>query len=85
MPPGEAMAKLEGCKGVKWSKMTDPSGDESPSGVGPVLVWQQPQRFLDFALLQGTSPGQSLLLVLEPMRLVTYKQSGSEWQLFHTA
>jgi hypothetical protein len=42
MPPGEAMAKREGCTGVKWSKMTDPSGVESPSGVGPVLVWQQP-------------------------------------------
>jgi hypothetical protein len=42
MPPGEAMAKLEGCKGVKWSKMTDFTGSESPSGVGPVLVWQQP-------------------------------------------
>ena len=42
MPPGEAMAKLEGAKGVKWSKMTDPTGIESPSGVGPVLVWQQP-------------------------------------------
>jgi protein-glucosylgalactosylhydroxylysine glucosidase len=42
MPPGQAMAKREGCKGVKWSKMTDPSGNESPSGVGPVLVWQQP-------------------------------------------
>jgi protein-glucosylgalactosylhydroxylysine glucosidase len=42
MPPGEAMAKLEGCKGVKWSKMTDPSGSESPSGIGPALVWQQP-------------------------------------------
>jgi hypothetical protein len=42
MPPGEAMAKLEGAKGVKWSKMTDPTGVESPSGVGPVLVWQQP-------------------------------------------
>jgi hypothetical protein len=42
MPPGEAMAKLEGCKGVKWSKMTDPTGEESPSGVGPVLVWQEP-------------------------------------------
>jgi hypothetical protein len=42
MPPGEAMAKLEGAQGVKWSKMTDPSGIESPSGVGPALVWQQP-------------------------------------------
>lgn len=36
------MAQREGCKGVKWAKMTDPSGEESPSGVGPVLVWQQP-------------------------------------------
>ena len=42
MPPGQAMAKREGCQGVKWSKMTDPSGVESPSGIGPVLVWQQP-------------------------------------------
>jgi len=36
------MAKLEGCSGVKWSKMTDPCGNESPSGIGPALVWQQP-------------------------------------------
>lgn len=42
MPPGEAMAKREGCLGVKWAKMTGPDGEESPSGVGPVLVWQQP-------------------------------------------
>ncbi|HEY3839020.1 MAG TPA: hypothetical protein VGL72_20745, partial [Bryobacteraceae bacterium] len=42
MPAGESMAKREGCKGIKWSKMTDPSGNESPSGVGPALVWQQP-------------------------------------------
>jgi len=42
MGPGREMAKREGCKGVKWSKMTDPSGVESPSGIGPILVWQQP-------------------------------------------
>jgi protein-glucosylgalactosylhydroxylysine glucosidase len=42
MPAGERMADREGCAGVKWSKMTDPSGNESPSGVGPALVWQQP-------------------------------------------
>jgi hypothetical protein len=42
MPPGRKMAALEGAKGIKWSKMTDPSGIESPSGVGPALVWQQP-------------------------------------------
>jgi hypothetical protein len=42
MAEGQKMAKLEGCKGVKWAKMTGPDGVESPSGVGPVLVWQQP-------------------------------------------
>jgi hypothetical protein len=42
MPAGQAMARRENCKGVKWSKMTGPDGVESPSGVGPVLVWQQP-------------------------------------------
>jgi hypothetical protein len=42
MPPGQVMAAKEKSRGVKWSKMTDPSGIESPSGVGPALVWQQP-------------------------------------------
>jgi hypothetical protein len=41
MPPGED-GEARRRKGVKWSKMTDPTGIESPSGVGPVLVWQQP-------------------------------------------
>jgi hypothetical protein len=70
---------------VPKSDFTEAAPNEQPWTLDKHLVWQQPQRFLDFALLQGTSPGQSLLLVLEPMRLVTYKQSGSEWQLFHTA
>ena len=28
--------------GARWPKMTSPSGAESPSTVGPFLVWQQP-------------------------------------------
>ncbi|HVT90412.1 MAG TPA: hypothetical protein VHD56_16280 [Tepidisphaeraceae bacterium] len=42
LPAAQAMAKREGCAGAKWTKMSDPSGDESPSWVGPMLVWQQP-------------------------------------------
>ena len=70
---------------VLRSDFTEAEPNEQPLTVDKRLVWQQPQKFLDFALLQGTSPGQALLLVLEPMRLVTYRQSGSEWQLLHTA
>jgi hypothetical protein len=35
-------AEIQGYKGVRWPKMTDPSGNDSPSGVGEFLIWQQP-------------------------------------------
>lgn len=35
-------AQRQGFDGVRWPKMTDPSGNESPSKVGPFLIWQQP-------------------------------------------
>ena len=35
-------AEMQGFKGVRWPKMTDPSGRESPSSVGPFLIWQEP-------------------------------------------
>ena len=35
-------AEFQGYKGVRWPKMTDPSGSDSPSGVGEFLIWQQP-------------------------------------------
>ncbi len=37
-----ATAKLQNYEGVRWPKMTDPSGDESPSTIGSFLIWQQP-------------------------------------------
>jgi hypothetical protein len=70
---------------VAKSDFTETEPNEQPLTLDKRFVWQQPQKFLDFALLPGTAPGQALLLVLESMRLVTYKQSGSGWQLFHTA
>lgn len=35
-------ASHQGYSGVRWPKMTDPDGRESPSNVGPYLIWQQP-------------------------------------------
>lgn len=37
-----AMAKRQGYKGARWQKMTDNAGNESPSSIGALLVWQQP-------------------------------------------
>ena len=36
------IAKRQGYEGVRWQKMTDPQGQESPSNVGSFLIWQQP-------------------------------------------
>ena len=41
-PIAKSIATRQGFKGVRWMKMTDPSGMESPSNVGSYLVWQQP-------------------------------------------
>jgi hypothetical protein len=38
----KAKAEIQGYIGVRWPKMTDPSGGDSPSGVGEFLIWQQP-------------------------------------------
>ena len=46
----QAIATRQGFKGVRWPKMVDQAGNESPSTIAPFLVWQQP-HFLYFAEL----------------------------------
>jgi protein-glucosylgalactosylhydroxylysine glucosidase len=42
LPRARETAYRQGYRGTRWPKMTSPSGVESPSSVGPFLVWQQP-------------------------------------------
>ena len=42
LPRARVTAQKQGYAGARWPKMTSPSGAESPSPVGPFLVWQQP-------------------------------------------
>jgi hypothetical protein len=35
-------ARRQGYDGARWPKMTGPSGLESPSPVGPFLIWEEP-------------------------------------------
>jgi hypothetical protein len=37
-----AIAKRQGFDGLRWQKMTDHAGEESPSSVGAFLIWQEP-------------------------------------------
>src|SRR5690606_27092588 len=36
------LAQRQGYDGVRWQKMTDPSGAETSSSIGSFLIWQQP-------------------------------------------
>lgn len=38
----KAIARRQGFDGLRWQKMTDHAGNESPSSVGAFLIWQQP-------------------------------------------
>jgi len=42
LPRAEGTAQKQGYAGARWPKMTSPSGAESPSPVGPFLVWEEP-------------------------------------------
>jgi len=42
LPSARERARQQGYKGTRWAKMTDPSGRDSPSPVGTLLIWQQP-------------------------------------------
>ncbi len=44
-------AQQQGYKGIRWPKMTDPEGRESPSSVGTYLIWQQPHPIFFAELL----------------------------------
>ncbi|QNL52363.1 hypothetical protein H8S90_02375 [Olivibacter sp. SDN3] len=37
-----AIAQRQGYEGVRWQKMSDNDGNESPSSVAAFLIWQQP-------------------------------------------
>ena len=45
---GKAIAQRQGFDGVRWQKMTDNKGDETPSSIGALLIWQQP-HYIYFA------------------------------------
>ena len=45
------IAKRQGFEGVRWQKMTDNEGNESPSSIGALFIWQQP-HFITFTELE---------------------------------
>ena len=55
------IAKRQGYKGVRWQKMTDHDGGESPSSIGSFLVWQQPHVIYLSELIYRDHPSSMVL------------------------
>ena len=42
LPTAKQLAQSQGYAGARWPKMVGPEGRDSPSPIGPLLIWQQP-------------------------------------------
>ena len=60
-PVARSIAERQGFKGVRWMKMTDPSGMEAPSNTGSFLIWQQPHLIYLAELLYRANPSQAVI------------------------
>ena len=61
LPVARDKAAGQGYAGVRWPKMTSPSGQDSPSNVGELLIWQQPHPIMMAEACYGAHPGRATL------------------------
>jgi hypothetical protein len=64
-----AIAQRQGYKGVRWQKMTDNEGGETPSNIGSFLIWQQPHPIYMAELIYRNNPSK---IVLEKYRQIIF-------------
>lgn len=55
------LAASQGFRGARWPKMVGPEGYDSPSSIGPFLVWQQPHPIIYAELLYRNKQKKSVL------------------------
>jgi hypothetical protein len=56
LPLAQQTAARQGYAGARWPKMVGPDGHDSPSKVGPLLVWQQPHPIYYAELCYRANP-----------------------------
>ncbi|MFW5981177.1 MAG: hypothetical protein ACOCRU_01235 [bacterium] len=55
------LASSQGYEGASWPKMVGPDGYDSPSSIGPFLIWQQPHPIIYAELLYSVDPDDYVL------------------------
>ncbi len=61
LPAARERAREQGYTGARWPKMTGPEGRDSPSPIGPLLIWQQPHPITFAELCYRSHPDRSTL------------------------
>jgi hypothetical protein len=62
LPSARQRARQQGYTGARWAKMTAPDGRDSPSPIGPLLIWQQPHPIFYAELCYQMNPKRATLL-----------------------
>ena len=61
LPRATELARSQGYRGARWPKMVGPEGRDSPSPIGPLLIWQQPHPIFYAELCYQARPRRSTL------------------------
>ncbi|MGD0464084.1 MAG: glycoside hydrolase family 65 [Tepidisphaeraceae bacterium] len=61
LPVARQIAQRQGYDGIRWPKMVGPRGHDSPSPVGPLLIWQQPHPIYYAELCYRRTPTKETL------------------------
>jgi hypothetical protein len=61
LPAARALAGSQGYAGARWPKMVGPEGRDSPSPIGPLLIWQQPHPIFYAELCYQSHPNRQTL------------------------
>jgi hypothetical protein len=61
LPAARALAHSQGYAGARWPKMVGPEGRDSPSTIGPLLIWQQPHPIFYAELCYRSHPDRRTL------------------------
>jgi hypothetical protein len=62
LPSARQLARSQGYRGARWPKMVGPEGRDSPSPVGPLLIWQQPHPIFYAELCYLSDPNRATLV-----------------------
>jgi hypothetical protein len=61
LPSARQRAQSQGYRGARWPKMIGPEGRDSPSPIGPLLIWQQPHPIFYAELCYRSHPNRRTL------------------------